>query len=230
MQPDPVQRPPVFRSVDATEPIRSQTIEAFPNDSDLSHGMRFEVTVDDDGSISKLTIERRAYVVDENGDEVDADWDGGREVRERIRAGEKFRRIQIGEPITSTFLRYRVRIGELADSARSALDYFSEFDGDLDWVAEMSDGEKRRRRDLFLAGLAARYERAAMSGSRSPAKDLAKSEDFAKSDGYYTRSTIRNYISEARARGLLTGTSGGQGGGRLTPKAVAILRESGVEK
>jgi hypothetical protein len=74
------------------------------------------------------------------------------------------------------------------------------------------------RDDHFYAVWAARYaERAAYTPR--PVADLAEQHDR-------PAARVREYIAEARRRGLLTGTTPGRSGGQLTDIGRALLAES----
>lgn len=68
--------------------------------------------------------------------------------------------------------------------------------------------------DLFIAQQAQRYVEALPHGR--PIERVAKQESFSKTQ-------VRNHMTAARARGLLTETPRGRAGGELTPKALQIL-------
>ncbi len=72
------------------------------------------------------------------------------------------------------------------------------------------------RDDAFYAQQASRYHDALVR-HLNPIKAVAKATS-------YSESQVRNHISEARRRGLLTATKPGRAGGELTPTAEAILR------
>ena len=72
--------------------------------------------------------------------------------------------------------------------------------------------------DRFYARLAAAYTELVSSGRRHPIKTLA-------SRRHEGSATIRNWIREARVRGLLTRGVRGRAGGELTPRARRILEE-----
>lgn len=91
-------------------------------------------------------------------------------------------------------------------------------------------GHKRPGRagqdDLEYAKKANMYVEAMRQTPRTPVRWLIEQ---AKREGRFeTEGSWRHYILVARERGLLTKTSPGRAAGRLTRKAIAILREAGV--
>ncbi len=123
-------------------------------------------------------------------------------------------------PVTATLLR-TIPIGQLTKAARRALSEDRMIDAP-EWPAIASAANRRPpgrpgRPDLHYAHLAADYVELVSSG-RPPLPDLAAQRE----EG---RRSIRDQISEARRRKLLTkpairNTSGGE----LTPKAIALLK------
>jgi biotin operon repressor len=78
---------------------------------------------------------------------------------------------------------------------------------------------KRMRRDeRFYAEMAAAYAEAVSAGNNRPVDTIA--EALGRS-----RNTVKDVIREARARGLLTQTTHGRAGGRLTAKARKLLKQ-----
>jgi biotin operon repressor len=78
---------------------------------------------------------------------------------------------------------------------------------------------KRMRRDeRFYAEMAAAYAEAVSAGNKRPVDTIA--EALGRS-----RNTVKDVIREARARGLLTETTHGRAGGRLTAKAKKLLKQ-----
>jgi hypothetical protein len=77
---------------------------------------------------------------------------------------------------------------------------------------------RRGRTDLEYARLAAEYAELIFDGDTMPVVTLAEELHVAES-------TVRNQLSEARRRGLLTATKPGRAGGRLTAKAQRLLKE-----
>jgi hypothetical protein len=75
---------------------------------------------------------------------------------------------------------------------------------------------RKGRDDLHYAQLAALYVELCKRGSRAPVKQLAAQQ-------YLNQATIRNQLTEARNRGLLTRKKQGQTGGALTQKARRLL-------
>jgi transposase len=74
-----------------------------------------------------------------------------------------------------------------------------------------------RRDDRFYAEVAAAYAEAVAAGNNRPIDTIA--DALGRS-----RNTVKDVIREARARGLLTETTHGRAGGRLTAKAKKLLR------
>jgi hypothetical protein len=78
---------------------------------------------------------------------------------------------------------------------------------------------KRMRRDeRFYAEMAAAYAEAVSAGNNRPVDAIAKALGR-------SRNTVKDVIREARARGLLTETTHGRAGGRLTSKAKKLLKQ-----
>jgi hypothetical protein len=78
---------------------------------------------------------------------------------------------------------------------------------------------KRMRRDeRFYAEMAAAYAEAVSAGNNRPVDTIAAALGR-------SRNTVKDVIREARARGLLTETTHGRAGGRLTAKAKRLLRQ-----
>ena len=71
------------------------------------------------------------------------------------------------------------------------------------------------RPDVFYARLAADYIEL-LSTSSTPTKDLAKRHN-------YSATSMRDYLNQARLRGLLTRSQPGHAGGELTEKAIRLL-------
>jgi hypothetical protein len=126
--------------------------------------------------------------------------------------------------ITSRLLR-RVRVGAHHRIADAVLRR------DADWVPmplalerQRPPGAGRPRKpDLWYARLAQAYARALHAGSARPILDVARAK-------HLPPARVRDAIYRARGRGLLSraqlpGQEGQQGqkGGRLTPKALALL-------
>ena len=89
-------------------------------------------------------------------------------------------------------------------------------------MAAPDEGRPRRARkagrpDRFYAQLAATYTRVVSRGGRHPIKDIAKRRRVEPS-------TVREWIREARARGLLTTGTRGRASGQLTPFAQRVLK------
>ena len=77
--------------------------------------------------------------------------------------------------------------------------------------------KRMRRDDRFYAEMAAAYAEAVAAGNNRPIDTIA--DALGRS-----RNTVKDVIREARARGLLTETTHGRAGGRLTAKAKKLLR------
>jgi hypothetical protein len=69
----------------------------------------------------------------------------------------------------------------------------------------------------FYAGMAAAYAEAASAGHNRPIDTIAQALGR-------SRNTVKDVIREARARGLLTETTHGRAGGRLTARAKRLLK------
>jgi hypothetical protein len=78
---------------------------------------------------------------------------------------------------------------------------------------------RRGRTDLEYAKVAREYADLVAAGDEGPVLTLAKRLIAAES-------TIRNQLTEARKRGLLTSTRPGRAGGRLTARATRILKDA----
>ena len=82
---------------------------------------------------------------------------------------------------------------------------------------------RRGHGDLAYAALAARY--VARLGSGREVQELK--EDLEQEGRYYSRNRIRNMLSDARTKGLLTRPPvPGKSGGRLTERAIALLKSA----
>lgn len=149
-----------------------------------------------------------------------ANWND-RNFREWVqeRAG---RPAPIGVPAGGLTLR-RLRGIRMADFQTVARSYLSTQSSPGGWLGERWATEAVRRPgpkgrdDLHFAELAAAYIRHLDQGHK-PIEALA-------SEQFLSKTTIRNKISSARKRGLLTATPQGVAGGRLTPKAIELLKE-----
>jgi transposase-like protein len=78
--------------------------------------------------------------------------------------------------------------------------------------------KRMRRDDRFYAEMAAAYAEAVAAGNNRPIDTIA--DALGRS-----RNTVKDVIREARARGLLSETTHGRAGGRLTAKAKRLLRQ-----
>jgi hypothetical protein len=91
--------------------------------------------------------------------------------------------------------------------------------GEMSGVLAAHLPPRRMRRDeRFYAEMAAAYAEAVSAGNNRPIDTIA--EALGRS-----RNTVKDVIREARARGLLTETTHGRAGGRLTAKAKRLLRK-----
>lgn len=77
---------------------------------------------------------------------------------------------------------------------------------------------RRGRADRSYAEVAAIYVEACQSGSRSPVVDVAESLS-------YSTKRVRNLLTAARRKGLLTAAPAGRHGGQLTEAALTLLRK-----
>lgn len=132
-------------------------------------------------------------------------------------------------PLTARLV-HDLPFGEMVAAARAML---------AGWTAELDEHEsaadmaarrqhfgavlrerpgRRGRTDLEYAHLADAYARLVADGDRAPVRTLAVDLSVAES-------TVRNQVSEARARGLLTSSRPGRAGGRLTARARRLLTE-----
>jgi hypothetical protein len=84
-----------------------------------------------------------------------------------------------------------------------------------------SSGRGRRIPDLDYANIAARYLHHHEAGSERPAVETAN-----ELGNGWTADKVREWLRRARQRRLLTNPGHGKPGGRLTPEAEQILRES----
>jgi hypothetical protein len=97
--------------------------------------------------------------------------------------------------------------------------FVDETGGVVSGVVAMHLAPKRMRRDnRFYAEMAAAYAQAVEAGNNRPIDTIADALDR-------SRNTVKDVIREARARGLLTETTHGRAGGRLTAKAKRLLRQ-----
>ena len=72
---------------------------------------------------------------------------------------------------------------------------------------------------MFYARLASEYVELLMTSS-TPTKDLSEMHN-------YSATSMRDFLNQARARGLLTRPQRGQAGGQLTEDALKLLAEHG---
>jgi hypothetical protein len=101
--------------------------------------------------------------------------------------------------------------------------YGINLDVDLTEFARNRRPGRSGRPDVFYARLAAEYVEL-LSTSSTPTKDLARRHN-------YSPTSMRDYLNQARVRGLLTPSQRGRAGGELTEKAMRLLRaEPGSEK
>lgn len=94
-----------------------------------------------------------------------------------------------------------------------------DFDVDLREFARNRRPGRRGRPDVFYARLAAEYVEL-LSASSTPTKDLAEKHD-------YSATSMRDYLNQARVRGLLTRSQQGRAGGELTEGALKLLSKHG---
>jgi hypothetical protein len=78
---------------------------------------------------------------------------------------------------------------------------------------------RRGRDDIYYARLAAEYVEL-LTTSSTPTKDLAEKH-------HYSATVMRDYLNQARSRGLLTRPERGRAGGQLTEKARDLLTKKG---
>lgn len=98
-------------------------------------------------------------------------------------------------------------------------------DHGLEQVVE--EAGRRGRSDRFYAEIASAY--VGLLGQRAPIRRLREKLD--KEDGlYFAEATIRDFVNQARDRGLLTRSPKGRPGGELTPKALEVLRRKKSDK
>jgi hypothetical protein len=91
-------------------------------------------------------------------------------------------------------------------------------DIDLEEFAHNPRPGRRGRPDAFYARLAAQYVEL-LKTSSTPTKDLAAMRD-------YSASSTRDFLNQARKRGLLTRSDMGRAGGVLTDRARELLNAS----
>lgn len=101
---------------------------------------------------------------------------------------------------------------ELADEIRPVVDHLVSGGG---WVPQRAG--RRARPDIDYARAAARYVELLDQLVEQPTHVLA--DELALS-----ATQTRSLLGQARARGLLTKAPAGRAGGRLTPKAIELLR------
>jgi hypothetical protein len=93
-------------------------------------------------------------------------------------------------------------------------------------VAKRRPGRAGRHDSFYLAWAEAYVERLA-AGSRRPIKDLAERpprtiRGYVSDGDRVSEATVRDFIHEARERGLLTRSPKGRPGGELTSKAIRM--------
>jgi hypothetical protein len=114
-----------------------------------------------------------------------------------------------------------IRLSDLYKTARNAADLAGneglgiKLKVDRDSFGKVLRTGRVGRNDKFYAEIAARYVEEVATGN-APLKRLAEREHF-------DESTVRAFLNKARRRGLLTAAPPGRAGGRLTPKALALL-------
>lgn len=117
-----------------------------------------------------------------------------------------------GEIVTDLL---RMRLGELRQDLQRSIK------ANLPIAAAAFDDRPRRagrpgRNDAYYAMWALRYVQRVSTGSRSPLKDLATEHGLKVSQ-------VRDIVSEARRRDLLTATLRGRSGGDLTEQARRLI-------
>jgi hypothetical protein len=85
------------------------------------------------------------------------------------------------------------------------------------FVATHLPPKRMRRDERFYAEMAAAYAEAVSAGNNRPIDTIAQALGR-------SRNTVKDVIREARARGLLTETTHGRAGGRLTARAKRLLK------
>ena len=90
-----------------------------------------------------------------------------------------------------------------------------DLDVDLKEFARNRRPGRSGRPDVFYARLAAEYVEL-LATSSTPTKDLAERH-------HYSATSMRDYLNQARSRGLLTRSQRGRAGGQLTERAGRLL-------
>lgn len=126
------------------------------------------------------------------------------------------------ETLTTSAIR-SVRLDRLYEMVRHAVSnaqaHSIDLDVDLKEFARNRRPGRRGRPDVFYAGLAAEYVEL-LSTSSTPTKDLAERHD-------YSATSMRDFLNQARGRGLLTPSQRGRAGGELTKEALKLLGKHG---
>lgn len=130
----------------------------------------------------------------------------------------------VGSPVTARWLR-GFRFEETLAEAKAQSEWWSEVADDGTQADAIRATPSRRSGprgygEPHYADIARRYVLLLASRSVSPIADLA-------AEVHVSESTARNHVREARRLGLLGPTDQGKAGGRLTPKAIEILKEAG---
>ena len=129
------------------------------------------------------------------------------------------------QPLTARALA-RVPLGALEDALYEELESFiDQWHADnpgSGLAAPRPERVRANRDDVKLAELARAY----VETLGQPFQMRRLAEDFGFN---YSLATIPKLIARARQRGLLTPTTKGRSGGRLTPKAIALLGGDAVE-
>jgi hypothetical protein len=87
------------------------------------------------------------------------------------------------------------------------------------------------RTDSFYLVWAEAYVERLAAGSRRPVMDLAEHpprpiRGYVSNESEVSAATVRDFIHQARERGLLTRSPAGRPGGELTPKARRMLKRA----
>jgi hypothetical protein len=126
------------------------------------------------------------------------------------------------ETLTTAMIR-SIRLDRLYEMVRHAVSnsrpHGIDLDVDLTEFARNRRPGRRGRPDVFYARLAAEYVDL-LSASSTPTKDLAERHN-------YSATSVRDFLNQARTRGLLTRSQQGRAGGELTEAALKLLSKHG---